>query len=289
MNKLTSENIEYLSRQNPCLRKLMADYSQFGGIEHSFWGSWQDKLDLPNFRREGDYLSQREYGATEQAYWATFGYVAGRDSGNYLALFGEDDLFGVIPTKIGNRLVTRDLLDSILEINFLREQLGLRQEDQIKVMDIGAGYGRFAHRFTSAFPRSFVHCLDAVPHSTFLCDFYIKFRGFQNNAASVPLMELETVKAPVDIAVNIHSWSECPLKSINFWLDLVADLKTKHLFVVPHTPEFLSREKDNSHRPFLPEIEAHGYYAKVMLPKYPAAIMQSVGLYPTVYALFERG
>jgi len=243
---------------------------------------------LANFRREGDYLSQREYGSTEQRYWATLGYVAASDGGDYLSMFGEDDLFGVIPTRVGNRLVTRDLLDSVLEINFLRAHLGLKREDDVRVLDIGAGYGRFAHRFTTAFPRSFVHCLDAVPHSTFLCDFYINFRGFPTRAASRPLTELKSIKPPINLAVNIHSWSECSLKSINFWLDFISKLKVSHLFVVPHSADFFSREVDNSKHSFLPAIEAHGYRPMVMQPKYSVPIMQTLGVYPVVYALFER-
>jgi putative sugar O-methyltransferase len=252
------------------------------------WEAWRGRIDLANFRREGDYLSQLEYGMSEQKYWATFGYVAARDDQGFLSLFAEDDLFGVIHFPIGGRTITRDLLDSILEINFLSSHLGLAPGDRLRLMDIGAGYGRFAHRFTAAFPQSYVYCLDAVPESTFLCDYYIQFRGFSASAEAVPLNRVAEVRGPIDVAVNIHSWSECTLSAVNFWLDRIVAMRARYLFVVPHTPEFFTREKDGSKLCFLPAIEAHGYKLAQVRPKFDSPLMRDVGVYAVTYYLFER-
>ena len=144
---LPAGELEYLSTSNPYLLHLVQNYQSLECGCHSMWETWRGRIDLANFRREGDYLSQLEYGMSERKYWATFGYVAALDDRGYLSLFAEDDLFGVIHFPIGGRMITRDLLDSILEINFLSSHLGFAPADRLKLMDIGAGYGRFAHRF----------------------------------------------------------------------------------------------------------------------------------------------
>ena len=46
------------------------------------------------------------------------------------------------------------------------------------MLDIGAGYGRLAHRMSAAFPQLEDYCcVDAVPESTFLSEYYLRHRG----------------------------------------------------------------------------------------------------------------
>ena len=56
-------------------------------------------------------------------------------------------------------------------------------------------------------------CVDAVAISTFICEYYLGFRGADDRASVVPLDELDSLLAlqPIDLAVNIHSFSECPI------------------------------------------------------------------------------
>ena len=286
--QLSAQDQAYLSASNPYLQRLIQEYQALDCFDHSLWETWRSRIDLANFRREGDYLSQLDYGMTEQKYWATLGAVAAEDDQNYLSSFPEDGLFGVISFPIAGRVITRDLLDSILEINFLRAHLPIAAADRLRVLDVGAGYGRFAWRFTTAFPKSYVYCLDAVPESTFLCDFYIQFRGLGDRARAVPLGQINQVPAPIDLAVNIHSWSECTLKAVDFWLDHLVAREVKHLFVVPHTSDFFTRERDGSKLCFLPAIEAHGYRLIQTRPKFSSPLMQEVGVYPVTYYLFQR-
>ena len=239
------------------------------------WAKWPDRIDLKTFRSDGDYLSQN---ASVEDYHATYDYVVAHDGAGYLSGFTEDDLFGVHAVPIDGRLVTRDLLDSVLEMNFLRRHLG--PMDGFKVLDIGAGYGRFAHRFTAAIPDSYIYCVDAVAKSTDLCDFYIQFRGFGTRARAVPLAKLGSVEPPIDLAVNIHSWSECPLQWINFWLDRIAELDVTYLFVVPHTADAVSMEPDGRGICFLPAIESRGY--KIVTKDYHQC------LFAAPYLLFEK-
>lgn len=267
------------------LLQLIEDYRTLPCGAHSMWERWPERIDLQNFRRDGDYLGQLE-NADVDKYRKTWEYVVSVDERDYLSRFSEDGLFGVVAFPFGGRTITRDLLDSVLEINFLRRVLGWKAADPIQVCDIGAGYGRFAHRFAAAFPESYIWCTDAVAQSTFLCDFYIRFRKFADQARAVPLGELRSIPPPIDLAVNIHSWSECTMESIEFWLDRLVEWKARYLFVVPHRPEGLSMERDGTFQLFWPAVRAHGYELLSREPKYGA--LGENGIFAATYFLFER-
>jgi putative sugar O-methyltransferase len=242
---------------------------------------------LLRFRGEGDYLSQRNSDPLP-SYAASFGYALALDQAGLFERLSEDSLFGCHTYDILGRLVSRDLLDSVLEIAFLSEMLGWRPESSIRVLDIGAGYGRFAHRLSAAFPKIEVRCTDAIPTSTFLAEFYLKFRKAMG-AAILPLDEAATFGGPVDIACNIHSWSECTLQSIRWWLDRLDHIQPRYLFVVPHTEAGLAREADNTTPPFLPEIANHGWKLKVKRAKYyKSPFLMEKGVFPAWYFLYER-
>ena len=153
----------------------------------------------------------------------------------------EDGLFGVHTFTIDGRRVSRDLLDSALELAFLERHLGISRGPVRTILDIGAGYGRLAHRAATAFPETVRYlCTDAIPTSTFLCEYYLGFRGLTGgdraSARVVPLHELESAIRPgeVDIAVNIHSFSECPPAAIEGWLGFLAGNRVAHLMIVPN-------------------------------------------------------
>ncbi len=281
---------EYLQPSNPRLSYLVSRYDAFGSLDHSLWERWSKRVDLVHFRGEGHYLAQRAYGASRLRYVVTAAYVDAVDDWGLLYTLGEDSLFGAVTYHLPDGLiVSRDLLDSILEMVFLRNCLQLDRAQPVVGMDVGAGYGRFAHRFAQTFPSGFVYCLDAVPVSTFLCEFYISFRGFASRAPVVPLFEVPTLTAGrVDFAMNVHSWSECPLQAVTFWLGVLADLRVRHVFVVPHEARFLTMERDGSRVSFLPEILRHGYRPTVEGNKYGHhRLVQKCGIYDAPYIMFE--
>jgi hypothetical protein len=37
------------------------------------------------------------------------------------------------------------------------------------------------------------------------------------------------------IAVNIHSFSECAIEAVDYWMSRCAELKIEYLFIVPDT------------------------------------------------------
>lgn len=232
------------------LAELERLYSQIK-TPHSFWSEQAARIDLDNFRGHYQYLSQ----APSFPYDSIVKFI--RSNEYCEKLYGaleEDGAFGCVTAEVDGKIVSRDLLDSVMEINSLKMMLGARLE-HLRVLDIGAGYGRFAHRL-SAFSEFKTYCTDAVPASTVVCEKYIEFRKLEN-VEVVPLHELNRIQN-VDLAVNIHSWSECTNEAINFWLDLISDLKVPYLFVVPHNMTFDTNGPAGGPS-FRLDIEKHGY------------------------------
>jgi len=290
-HKLPASIQDYLQGTNPYLTTLRKRYVEFGMFEHSFWQEWRGTLDLQRFRQNGDFLAQSYEKGRRLNYMLTTAYAEALDDWHLLWELSEDCLFGAMGFKFaGDLLVTRDLLDSVLEITFLKNELGLKRDDTLRILDIGAGYGRFAHRFSATFPNSHVTCIDAVPESTFLCDFYIKHRNFESQAASVPLYERDSlIGKTFDLAVNIHSWPECTLATITNWLEFIVACNIRRLLVIPHAESFWCTEPDGSKPSFLGEIERHGFRLRKQIRKFERSrLLQEEGIFNTAYALFER-
>lgn len=280
----------YLQRSNPFLADLKAKYASLGWFDQSFWIDQAKRIDLIKFRRDWNYLSQLESRTDLLKYLFTTEYVESIDKEGLLWKMHEDSLFGISTFKVSSDLLaSRDLLDSIMEIYFLKKHLGWESDEKSVLLDIAAGYGRFAYRWVEAFPRSHIYCIDAVPESTFLCDFYLRFRNVALSAETLPLYDMgKTNGMRFDLACNIHSRSECTLQSVRFWLDSLADLRVEHLFVVPHEGDFLTDEKDGARLSFLPEMKRHGYKLVAQEEKYTSTRLGSHwGIYPAIYNLFR--
>ena len=119
----------------------------------------------------------------------------------------------------------------MLEIKFL-EDCGI-DLDTSRVLDIGAGYGRLADRLMTAFPGIFVACADPITMSRFVCRRYLTSRGFPS---TVPVLHPDQVSAlrRIDLAINVHSWSECTPEEVEWWMHTLRIMKVPRLFVVPH-------------------------------------------------------
>jgi len=281
----------YLTQDNPRLRDLRQRYQAVSRPEHSCWASWETKVNLLRFRGEDDYVSQAYLRNTLQRYEFSTAYVEAIDPHGWLRALSEDNKFGVKLWPVLDGVnVSRDLLDSIIELAFLEETLGLRPGQAARALDIGAGYGRFAHRFTQAFAQGRIHCTDAIATSSFVCEFYTRYRGCER-ATVVPFDELDGLQAgQFDWAQNIHSWSECTVSWVRFWLDRVTDLRVPHLFIVPHFAGFTTRENDGSTGDYGPELARHGYKLVVKRRKFcRSQIADRHGIYPADYYLFQRG
>lgn len=217
----------------------------------SMWDHHQNTIDINNFRADVHYVgNQIGYPFKEMiTYIRTL-------KKPWLDLLKEDDAFGCVTGNVDGTIASRDLLDSILELEFLEQQCGLPMSN-IRALDIGAGYGRLAHRLATTYPEAFVYCTDKVPVSLAICQKYLQYRSVKN-AEVVPPTELDRVGKPA-LAINIHSWPECARKDINGWLDWLVQNSIPNLFVIPHqynAPLFACLEDGKS---FLPDIERHGY------------------------------
>ena len=256
---------EYLVVDNPRLRELHEAYDQFA-TSAAAPGLWTDKfldreVSLPWFRGDNAYVWQiRELqrAAGAKMYLELLDVQAG-DTLSLLETLHEDGLFGVWAFQFGDRaLVSRDLLDSVRELNYLERHIGLRGRDDLSILDIGAGYGRLAHRAAEALPNlSAYDCIDGVALSTFLCEYYLRQRGVEDRVRVVPLHEYDKLADQYTVAVNIFSFQECTLAVIRWWLAQLTARDVEFLFVVCNQPT--SYEADGRRLDFLPAILDAGY------------------------------
>lgn len=262
-----------LRDDHPRLRELRAAYTALDLPVRAASRWTADRvgrfLDLRFFRGETLITWHYREGPAETArkYRMLHEYVRARDALGLLERLEEDGLFGCW-TYDG---VSRDLLDSVLELTYLQRSIGL---DGRRVLDIGAGYGRLAHRAASVFAPADWCCIDAVPEATFLCEYYLRFRDVTPPARVVALHEHETLGA-FDLAVNVHSFSEMPLRAIEWWIELLARLGVAHLVIVPNDAELLlSLEPDGERRDFAPVLARSGYRLVERVPVHDDAGLQ---------------
>jgi len=224
-------------------------------------------------------------------------YLQCIEARSLLESLGEDGAFGARTVQVTDHLaVSRDLLDSTGEILFLNSELHISDKPGSYILDIGSGYGRLAHRLLSAFQGlGGVLCADAIPESTFICEYYLKFRAAAPRARVVPLPDLRNTLEvlPVLAAVSVCCFSECPLAAAEWWLDLIEQYRIPYLFIVPSPSDargtrLLSRERDGTRLDVLRAIQARGYYLEKSVPKYREKAVQSFGVSPTQYLLFAR-
>ncbi|QYJ03940.1 putative sugar O-methyltransferase [Nocardioides panacisoli] len=259
---------ETLRADNPRLVELERAYEalQVPATAHTQWRSsfLRRNLSMAWFRGDNAYVWQfRQLGSAAgiRMYLALLD-VESRDRLGLLDRLAEDGRFGAWTFRYGDRSpVSRDLLDSVNEINYLDAQMGLGAIDGLRVLDIGAGYGRLAHRMSTAFPGLAAYdCIDGVATSTFLCEYYLRYREVPDTVRAVPLPDHASLGERYDVAVNVHSFSECSLEAIRWWLGRIAEREVEYLLIVPNTPgELLSTELDGSSLDFEPDVLAAGY------------------------------
>jgi hypothetical protein len=289
-----------LTPDNPRLRELKEAYAAFDQPVRAP-SRWNDAsvgsfLDLRWFRGETlIYWHYRELPRISRLkffVWAR--YLEDRDPLGLLGKLDEDGAFGCWTFDYpGRGRYSRDLLESVNELLFLDRELGLHERRRFSVLDVGAGYGRLAHRMTAAFEGVTDYCcVDAVPESTFVSDYYLRHRGCAPPARVVPLHRMagELEPGAFDLALNIHSWSECTLDAVAWWVDELERLEVPRLLVVPNQPtELLSLEADGGRRDFAPLLERAGYRLVKREPVIEDAAVRELLRLDDHFHLFERG
>ncbi len=261
---------EYLRSDNPRLKELRLAYRAVDLPVRSP-SRWHDDavesfLDLRWFR--GETLITWHYRelprVTRLKYLLYAREVARRDTLGLLDSLVEDGAFGCWTFDYpGLGTVSRDLLDSVSEISFLDSELGLSGRERFAVLDVGAGYGRLGARMAAAFGALHDYCcVDAIPECTFLAEYYLAHRGATPPArvAALHRLDSELQRGAFDLAVNVHSFSECPEAAIGWWLERLAALRVPSLMLIPNDGRrLLSLEPDGSRRDFAPLLESAGY------------------------------
>jgi hypothetical protein len=248
-----------LRLDSPRLLELQRRYRAFDSpvCRHTLWQGElaDDALELPYFRGDNAYVWQYR-NVREQArmkYFLYAQYLRGLDGRGLLERLGEDGQFGCFTFRFeGLPLLSRDLLDSVNELCFLERHWDLFGRASPRILDVGAGYGRLAHRMLEAHGGVERYwCIDAVPRSTFLCEYYLGHRNCLGRATVVPLDDMEQAipRGAVDLAVNIHSFSEMSYAAIAAWLEWLVRLDVRWLLVLPNEPEKIySYEADGTRR-----------------------------------------
>jgi len=273
------------------VQDLNRRYSRHPASGHTLWTTerQRDGLRLPDFRSDNLYVWQR---ATPDAAYATaWAHVQAECRRDVVTALHEDGSFGATTVTVDGRVLSRDLVDSMLELDFLAENVpGFTGPDRLRVLDVGAGYGRLAHRGTTAFPHLDWRCVDAVPISTVLCRWHLGHLGSPASVIELDHVTDDVVSGSIDLAVNVHSFNECPLEAIRWWLGFLADRDVPWLFLVPNdTQELTSTEADGSKRDFGPLLAEAGFHLAVERLKYrDDEAAQTGGVYPETYLLYRR-
>lgn len=290
-----AEAVSYLVPDNSHLLDLKTRYANFNSQVtnpmHWVEGYIGDN-DILDFRGDNAYVWQlRGDNMNAGAYALTTYYLKSIDHLGLLDRLQEDGLFGVCTFEIAGRRVSRDLLDSITEILFLEKHLQLSARDDLRILDIGAGYGRLAHRMLTALPNLQRYlCADAMAVSTFLSDYYLRFHGHGTRGQAVALDEIETVlpHAGVNLAINIHSFSECRLPAIEWWLALLAQQGVEYLMLVLNANDHGGQQLiNNDGHDFSSIVATHGYRLVALEPKYRDPVVQAHAINPTWHHLYR--
>jgi len=292
---LPEEASDYLQINNPKLQDLQTRYDSFDRQVTAplVWTDSHVKPeDILYFRGDNAYVWQlRGANMNIMSYALTAYYVKSIDRLGLLEKLEEDNLFGNYTFSIDNKLISRDLLDSIMEIYFLDKHINLSESKDMTVLDIGAGYGRLAYRMTSALANVKEYlCTDGVAVSSFISDYHLRYRGLEEKTSVIPLDEIENTLSnkSVDLAVNIHSFSECSVTAIDWWLSLLEKSKVKYLMVVPNACDHggtLLQTNDGQDMGKI--IESHGYKLIAKEPKYRDPVIQEYAINPTYHYLFQ--
>jgi len=280
-----------LSPENPVLLDLQKRYQEtnYPHCETLLWTEDRVKADdILYFRGHNAFVFQEgRFNRNLFGYLLAYYYIKSIDHQNLLELLQEDAAFGAITYVIDQKQVSRDLLDSVLEIYFLERNLGIMSQEKLSVLDIGAGYGRLAHRMAGALPnlKSYV-CTDAIALSSFIADYYLGYREIKDKASVLHLdrIQEELPQGSIDLAVNIHCFSECKPLAIGWWLDLLAEKKVPYLMIVPNSGKrLLTYDRQD----FQSLVEKYGYHLIALEPKYQDPVVQKYALNPDHFHLYQ--
>jgi hypothetical protein len=270
---LPPDAVQELRPDHPRLLELERRYRSFDSpvCNHTQWkGALRNEVeDLQYFRGDNAYVwAYRSMGDARRRYYIYGQYVQARDPRGLLGrVLAEDGSLGCFSYSYQEMpTLSRDLLDSVNELYFLDRHCQVLDRKGLRVLDVGAGYGRLAYRMLTAAPGVERYwCIDAIPRSTFVSEYYLRYRGLagqkDSRAVVVPLYEMENSPpvGSIDLAINIHSFSEMCYAAIEGWINWLGKLQVPQLFLIPNHPQLLSIEADGTQRDFSDVLARNGY------------------------------
>lgn len=278
------------SELNLSIRKCageLADTYRHLGLEHG-GGVWNERhlanFDVMKFRGDNVYVWQTRV-FQEIHYFVSYLYALKVDKLGLHNKLTETGSFGVETFNFDGRLVSRDLIDSIIEISYLEEKLQISKAKDFHILDIGAGYGRFAKRIQEGFVNIEVMCIDAIPLSTCLSRVYLED---EIKAGKVTIHQLDTLneiqEGAINLAINIHSFSEMSMSSVESWVDFLVEKKIENIFIVPNGPGLALNDGSD----FGGVFERAGYRIDSVDDKFQDPDFSRFGIYPSKYFLLKR-
>ncbi|HET9428076.1 MAG TPA: putative sugar O-methyltransferase [Allosphingosinicella sp.] len=285
---------DYLCESNRRLQELARRYAAFDPrvMTPASWVEEKlDSNDLLYFRGDNAFVWQsRDRNHNELSYALVYYALKADGAGALLERLSEDFWFGIHLFEIDGRSVSRDLLDSVREIEFLQDHVGLGRRP-INLLDIGAGYGRLPYRLSQlGLDDLRIFAADAYAKSTFIAEYYLGFRSAQASTV-VPLDEVDELLqcTGIDVAVNVHSFSECTPDAVSWWVERLAANDVKYLMVVPNAGRSAGERCETNSGFDLESIFARfGYRPAIREPRYRDPLVQKYGIDPVYLHLFER-
>lgn len=265
----------------------LADRYRILGLAHG-GGVWNEKhlasFDVKKFRGDNVYVWQTRV-FQEIHYFVSYLYALKVDKLGLHNKFIEEGSFGVETFNFEGRLVSRDLIDSIIEISYIEEKLKLSTIDGFHILDIGAGYGRFAKRIQEGFNNVKVTCIDAIPLSTCISRVYLEDELMGGKVTVHQLDTLDEVQpGSINLAINIHSFSEMSMSSVESWVRFLVEKKIENVFIVPNGLNLALNDGTDFGRLF----ESSGYDISSVDDKFSDQDFARFGLYPSKYFLLKQ-
>ena len=243
-----------------------------------------ESFDVTKFRGDNVYVWQTRV-FQEIHFFTSYLYALKVDKLGLHNRFIEEGSFGVETFNFEGRLVSRDLIDSIIEISYLEEKFQMSKTKVFRILDIGAGYGRFAKRIQEGFNNIEVSCIDAIPLSTCLSRVYLEG---EIKVGRVTVHQLDTMDevqdSSINLAINIHSFSEMSMTSVESWVRFLVEKRIENIFIVPNGPNLALNDGSD----FGGLFENAGYHIESVGDKFSDPDFSRFGIYPSKYFLLKR-
>ena len=239
------------------------------------------EVNLRNFRSDNAFVWQkRNYGLSQLE--AAARIAIDLDESKLIDIIVEDGSYGAETYIYEGRVFSRDLVDSILELNYLFKCF---PSGVGKILDIGAGYGRFSYRALEVGFTKQAVCVDAVPIGTLTSKVYLDEEIQNNKAQVIGVDELHKLKNhEIDLAINIHSFSEMSLSAVNLWVEFLNSIQVPWLFVVPNPPTLSL----NNLTSFEDILKSKGFEVFDCREKYADHILKGEAIYPSTFYLLRK-